>query len=203
MVVTHLLERLSFLPLAKKRPVPFARMAPVPVSPGGDRPEVAHCDAQQARIRDHYIRARFPGLFRTAAELESSESVIQAARLLFEEDDMDAAFEVVELCLEQGPNEPVRLAGLALSFLVRDAMRFAADALRFRAAHPDSAAWEEIARLGRALVPGNEIFRGGLDLRGHDEPWPDLPHWIHAPRDLTVDGAAAHFHRAMSRGHPK
>jgi hypothetical protein len=93
----------------------------------------------------------------------------------------------------------VRLAALELAFLARDPERFAALARALRTSTPQSEAWPEIARLGRALAPGEALFADAEAAGNHDHygPWPNLPNWIQAPWDLTAECIAADFHRAM------
>jgi hypothetical protein len=166
--------------------------------------QVPDGDARARRIRDRYVRARFPGVVRDAADLHSVETVIKSARLYFEDGQADLAFELIDCALEENPRaEAVWLARLELVFLRRDAAGFAACARAFRDMHPASAAWEEVARLGRALSPGDGLFGPASGPREHDHygPWPHTPNWIQASWDLTADVAAIDFHRAIvSRG---
>ena len=159
-------------------------------------------DAKARRIRDRYITARFPGVARAAADLESSERVIKAARLFFEDGDLESALELLDLAIEQNSRaEALWLAQIEILFLSRDASRFVECARAFHAMHPASEAWPEIGRLGRALVPGEPLFGESSGPRDHDHygPWPDLPNWIQANWDLTAEVVAADFHRLMKR----
>ena len=157
-------------------------------------------DAKTRRIRDRYIGARFPGIARAAADLENPARVIKAARLFFEDGDLDSALELLDLAIEQDSRaEALWLAQLEIVFLTRDAARFVECARAFHAMHPASESWEEVARLGRALAPGEPLFGKESGPRGHEHygPWPDLPNWIQASWDLTAEVVAADFHRLM------
>jgi hypothetical protein len=159
-------------------------------------------DARRRKIRDRYISARFHGVARCAADLESADKVIKSARLYFEEDESAAALELLELAIEEIPHESsLWLARLEILFLTRDRDAFVAGARAFREAHPANDAWTEIERLGRALAPGERLFGEVVAARDHEHygPWPHLPNWIQAPWDLTAEVVAADFHRAMSR----
>ena len=159
-------------------------------------------DGVRRRIRDRYVGARFPGVARSAAELASASRVIKAARLYFEEEDVESALELLQLAVEEAPREAsLWLARLEILFLARDAAGFIACAREFRALHREHAAWDEVLRLGRALAPGEVLFTEGAGPRAHDHygPWPDLPNWIQAPWDLTGEILASDFHRAMDR----
>ncbi len=159
-------------------------------------------DARRAKIRDRYVSVRFAGVARSAADLQDAARVIKASRLAFEEGHPDSALELLELAVEQNPFEKsLWLAELEMSFLLRDAERFVDSARAFRAAHPASAEWSEVERLGRALAPAETLFGARQGPRAHEHygPWPNLPNWIQAPWDLTAEIVAADFRRAMLR----
>ena len=186
-----------------------SRLAPMPVPSSaandeGEDPRLL--EPRRRKIRDRYISARFPGVARSGADLESSARVVKAARLYFEEDDIDTALELLQLAIEEAPHEsPLRLAHLELLFLARDADGFVQAATSFASAHPGHEAWSEVARLGRAIAPDEALFGPTLGPRDHDHygPWPHLPNWIQAPWDLTSEVVAVDFHRAMARALPR
>ena len=159
-------------------------------------------DARCRRIRDRYISARFPGVARCAADLESPERVIKSARLYFEDGQVDTALELLDVAIEQDSRaESLWLAQLEILFLGRNAARYVECARAFRALHPASDAWAEVARLGLALAPKESLFGTAHGPRDHDHygPWPDLPNWIQANWDLTAEVVASDFHRILKR----
>ncbi|HUQ29881.1 MAG TPA: hypothetical protein VM051_14890 [Usitatibacter sp.] len=159
-------------------------------------------DARSRRIRDRYIGARFPGVARSSADLESPTRVVKAARLYFEDGQSDTALELLDIAIEQDSRaEALWLAQLEILFLGRNAPRFIETARAFRAMHPASEAWSEVARLGRALAPKESLFGLASGPRDHDHygPWPDLPNWIQANWDLTAEVVAADFHRILKQ----
>lgn len=159
-------------------------------------------DPRRRKIRDRYISARFPGVARSAADLESADRVIKSARLYFEEDESATALELLELAIEEIPHESsVWLARLEILFLIRDRDGFVEAARAFRLAHPAHDSWTEVERLGSAIAPGEALFGAVRGPREHEHygPWPHLPNWIQALWDLTAEVVAVDFHRAMSR----
>jgi hypothetical protein len=159
-------------------------------------------DARCRRIRDRYIGARFPGVARSSADLESPSRVVKAARLYFEDGQVDTALELLDIAIEQDSRaEALWLAQLEILFLGRNAPRFVETARAFRAMHPASEAWSEVARLGRALMPKEALFGPSSGPREHDHygPWPDLPNWIQANWDLTAEVVASDFHRILKQ----
>jgi hypothetical protein len=159
-------------------------------------------EAQRARIRDRYLAARFPGVARTGADLLETERIIVAARLYFEERKSDRAIELLGLAAAQCPaDESLPLAQLEIAFLAQEPALYVTLAASFHAAHPASTQWDEVARLGRAIAPGEALF-GAADAprdTDHYGPWPDMPNWIQAPWDLTAEVRATEFHQAMAR----
>ncbi len=159
-------------------------------------------DARCRRIRDRYISARFPGVARSAADLESADRVVKSARLYFEDGQVDTALELLDVAIEQDSRaQALWLAQLEILFLGRNAARFVECARAFRALHPVSDAWAEVSRLGLALAPKESLFGTANGPREHDHygPWPDLPNWIQANWDLTAEVVASDFHRILKR----
>ena len=182
-----------------------AAAAPVPApreARGADDP--AGFDPMRRKIRDRYIGARFAGLARSGADLQDTDRLIKAARLAFEEENVEAALELLDLGIEQNAREPrLWLAKLEILSLVRSAARFTAAARAFREAFASHPQWPDVMRLGRALAPEEALFGGAQnDRTDHYGPWPDTPNWILAPWDLTAEVIAAEFHATMAAERP-
>lgn len=159
-------------------------------------------DGRARRLRDRYISARFPGVARSAADLECVERVIKCARLYFEDGQLPAALELLDMAIEQDSRaEALWLAEIEILFLSRDAERFVECARAFRALHGASEQWAEVARLGHAIAPAEALFgtKGAPRGNEHYGPWPDLPNWIQANWDLTSECLGADFHRLLER----
>lgn len=158
-------------------------------------------DAKRAKLRDRYIAIRFPGVAQSSADLQDAERVIKGARLYFEEQKFDRADELLDLAIGQaGSAKMLRLARLELAYLRRDAEGYTEFARDFTSAHPGSAEWLEVARLGRALAPAETtLFGNAQAARAQDSygPWPDMPNWLQASWDLTPEVLGADFHREM------
>ncbi|QJR15483.1 hypothetical protein [Usitatibacter palustris] len=197
----------------KAAPLQFQAKAPVAAAPtvAPPAPRVAAAaapaaaaakgDGMRTQLRDRYIAARFPGTVPSAAAFADTEGIVTIARLLFEEDRYDDAQELLQLAISLAPSpRPLELERLEITYLRRDADRYVMLARQFRDANPESREWEDIARLGRALAPGNVLFASGRNAdRPHEHygPWPHTPNWIHASWDLTNEVLATEFHQAM------
>jgi hypothetical protein len=168
------------------------------------RPIESAPDRHRAHLRDRYIAARFPGVFRKEADLAVTEYVIKVARHLLEEGNFGLAAELFALAIPLSPDKlALRLAQIEIAFLARDRGLFISLARSLRAAHPEAVEWKDVVRLGWTLAPDEELFAGHKPLRAeeHYGPWPEMPNWIQASWDLTYEVLAAEFHRAV-RVHP-
>ena len=194
-------------PAAAPKPVAAAPVAPAVLewtTPQATTSETPSPDEWQARLRDRYIAARFPGLMKGVEGLREVEQVINVARLYFEESKLDRAHELIELAVAEMPaDKSLRLAGLELAFLCGDPAHFTELARAFQAAIAGAPEWNEVCRLGRALSPAEPLFGAAPGAAAHSHshygPWPDTPNWIQASWDLTGEVLAADFHRALAR----
>ena len=195
---------------AAKRPV--ARPPRVPRPPKSVdldalpvRPRQQPTEAMRRKIRDRYLAVRFPGAPHTDEELRDSAGVIKAARLYFEDEDLDRACELLEFAADANTtDESTWLAHLEMLFLKRKATNFTRLAKRFHDRFPGSGRWSEILRLGLRLAPEESIFLEAhpreAAIDEHYGAWPQVQNWIQAPFDLTGDVLAAEFHAKMRGG---
>lgn len=218
MTLTHLLNRFrdamasDATPAPAPKPAERPRAARTPPRPAPDawlntthRPK-AEPDLQvRKRIRDRYLAVRFPGAPHTDEELRDSAAVIKAARLYFEDDDIDRACELLECATDvNAKDETPWLAHLEILYLKRKARAFTPLAKRFHEHFPNSGRWPEVLRLGFRLDPEDPAFRLARPHEAtgdeHYGAWPQVQNWIQAPFDLTGDVLAAEFHAKMRGG---
>jgi hypothetical protein len=188
-----------------RRPAPRAPALEALAWDGASEGPSPRPSSVQARIRDRYIAARFPGAMRNASDLASPLRVIDVARLYFEEGESDCAHDLLEMAIEVSPRHaPLRLAQIEIAFLGRDGPRLLRAARGLHEALPQCPQWADVQRLGRALLPDEGLFGECSGARDHEHygPWPDTPNWIGASWDLTGDVRAAEFHHAMTRTSP-
>ena len=190
-------------PLAAHRQQPAAQRKPPMTTPRletiewTEPPETTGKRELEAKLRDRYAAARFPGVFDGAGV----DHIIGTARHYFEEEEFDRAQELLALAIARSPDEPrLRLAQIEIAFLMREPSLFVRLAAEFQAAHAGHPAWGDVARLGHAIAPEEPRFALHPGTRSHDHygPWPDMPNWIDASWDLTSEVLAADFHRAMN-----
>lgn len=219
MTLAHLLNRFrdavageTVPPEAAKKPVERPRPArPVAPHPEDGWKTLSHHPkaepdlAARRKIRDRYLAVRFPGAPHTTEELRDSATVIKAARLYFEDEDIERACELLECAADVNANDETPwLAHLEILYLKRKAVPFAALARRFHEHFPNSGRWPEILRLGLRLAPDDALFHSArpreADIDEHYGAWPQVQNWIQAPFDLTGDVLQAEFHAKMRGG---
>jgi hypothetical protein len=158
-------------------------------------------DATRQRILERYIGARFTGVAVRGEDFLDAPRIVKAARLFFEDRQIERAVELLKLATEVNPaHEAPWLAMLEILFLGSDSAGYARAARRFASSHPASENWPVIRSLGRKLGLDDSVITQGLS---HVErypnygPWQGLPNWIQAPWDLTNDAALAELHSRL------
>ncbi len=158
-------------------------------------------DATRQRILERYIGARFTGVAARSEDFLDAPRIVKAARLLFEDGQIERAVELLLLATEVNPaNEAPWLAMLEILFLGANAAAYARAARRFAITHAGSQSWPQIRQLGRKLGLDDAVISKGM---AHHErfpnygPWGGLPNWIQAPWDLTGDAALAELHARL------
>jgi hypothetical protein len=195
---------------AKKEPRRMAVRVPQAPAAGAHhaalpRPIAQTSEAVRRRIRERYLAVRFPGAPHSDSELQDNATVIKAARLYFEDGDIDRACELLEFAADaNAADELPWLAHLEILYLKRKGPAYTALAKRFHERFPQSGRWPEILRLGLRLEPEEPLYRLAHPHEAlpdeHYGAWPQVQNWIQAPFDLTGDVLAAEFHAKMRGG---
>jgi len=152
---------------------------------------------------DRYLAVRFPGAPHTVDELRDSATVIKAARLYFEDEDLDRAASCSSS--RQTPTRRTSRPGSPPRDAIpqRKAPAFTRLAKRFHEHFPNSGRWSEILRLGLRLARRNRPSSTPIRASRHRRTLrrvPQVQNWIQAPFDLTGDVLAAEFHAKMRGG---
>ena len=180
--------------------VPETRFAPVVALP----PHIAvplDPALRAAEYKKAYILGRFPEIAAGNIVLGNPASVIEAARIFYQDDHNPAkAVELLRIALATDP-EQVRLWLALFEILSLESMagEFADLAERYYstcAGHKDSH-WPRIAALGRALEPGNPLYRGD-DLPPVDR---SNPNWLNSPLDMMGDALALELRTRVLESH--
>lgn len=140
------------------------------MSPAGTAPD----ERRDPKIRDAYVRARFPGLARGSADLGRADRVIEGARQYFSEGRPARALELLEMATRERPDlASLWVARLELLLLADRDDEFLEVAKAFVESHPRTGLADEMALLGQSLratvVDGGRAILAGA-TRGWFDP---------------------------------
>jgi hypothetical protein len=162
-----------------------------------------------ATLRKRYIEQRFPEIASGAIALSDPDSVVKAARLLYEDGALPRAVELLQYATEQNPDEQKHWLALFEIFrLERLKGQFADLAQRFRDRHGHEANWRKVQFFGREVDPGNPLYRDlavGIETIKFEAGVPPAPvtfdpiaeNWLNAPMDFANELLMADLRRAL------
>lgn len=161
-------------------------------------------------LRRRYLEERFPEIANGALDLGDPDSVVKGARLFYEDGALPRAVELLQLALEERPDEPKPWLALFEIFRLENlAGEFGALAARFRERHGTSDNWRKVQYIGRELDPQNPLYRDdafdSLETIGYPNAAksraivfdPLAENWLNAPMDFTSDALAAELRAAL------
>lgn len=140
----------------------------------------------QEELRRRYMEERFPEIVNGALVLEDADSVVNAARLLYEDGAVPRAIELLQFAIEQDAGR--QAPWLALFEIFRRERlvgEFGRLARRFAEAHDTSPAWRKVLRIGRDMDPGDALYQGPDAASAYDPVQED---WL---RSAAANGDAA------------
>ena len=140
----------------------------------------------QEELRRRYMEERFPEIVNGALALEDADSVVNAARLLYEDGAVPRAIELLQFAIEQDAGR--QAPWLALFEIFRRERlvgEFGRLARRFAEAHDTSPAWRKVLRIGRDMDPGDALYQGPDAASAYDPVQED---WL---RSAAANGDAA------------
>jgi pilus assembly protein FimV len=141
-----------------------------------------------------YLRERFPEIAQGSLRLDKPDSLIQAARLYYQEDNNSAkAAELLEYAIGEYPNE-VRpwLAVFEIYRLENRKADFANLALRFKAKFEHGGYWPKVQAIGRQIDAENSLYVAQEFDTEHSNVddaaiSAEAENWLNAPLDFTQD----------------
>ncbi len=158
-----------------------------------DRPD-------EDRVRRlQYMYERFPELMSRTVSIDDADSVINAARLYYEEGQADRACELLTFGIEERPQE-VRfwLAQFEIFRLENRAADFSELAAKFHVLFSYSPSWPKVRHIGHELDPANPLFAAGRDLLAGDSHFdPVVENWLNSPMDFTADALLSDLRREI------
>jgi pilus assembly protein FimV len=142
----------------------------------------------QAELRRRYMEERFPEIVNGGLVLDDPDSVVNAARLLYDDGAVPRAIELLQFAIEQDAGrEAPWLALFEIFRRERLVGEFGRLARRFGEAHDGSPAWRKILRIGRDMDPGDALYHGPDAAASFD---PEQEDWLRASA-AQGDGALA------------
>ena len=161
-------------------------------------------------LRRRYLGERFPEIENGTLDIANPDSVVQGARLFYEDGSLPRAVELLQFAIEERPGEMKPWLALFEIFRLENlAGEFGTLASRFREHHGASDAWRKVQFIGREIDPQNPLYRddtfNGLETIGHLQEAraraiafdPLAENWLNAPMDFTSDALATELRRAL------
>jgi hypothetical protein len=145
-----------------------------------------------AELRRRYLAERFPEIANGALVLEDPRSVVNAARLLYEDAAAPRAIELLHFAIEQ--DSTAIAPWLALFDIFRRERltgEYAQLAARFAEQHGETAEWPKVRSVGRSIDPDHPLYEGA-EFGAAD---PQAEGWLRRP-----GGDAPHPLAAKLRG---
>ncbi len=150
-----------------------------------------------------YMHGRYPELQTNTVSIDDADSVINAARLYYDESDKgsgaDKACELLTFAVEERPQQ-VRywLAQFEIFRLENRVSDFSALASKFHVLFSHTPSWPKVRHIGHELDPGNTLFAGGsTPLAGEMRFDPIAENWLNAPVDFTSDALMSDLRQAL------
>jgi pilus assembly protein FimV len=127
-----------------------------------------------------YMHERYPELAARTVSIDEPESVIHAARLYYEDNQLGKACELLIYAVEERPQE-VRfwLAQFELFRLEKMAPQFTDLAQKFELLLGADKSWQKVQQVGFGLDPSNPLFAEGAN--GSDQFDAAAENWLDAP----------------------
>ncbi len=154
--------------------------------------------------RLQYMYERYPELMTHTVSIDDADSVINAARLYYEEDHLDKACELLTFGVEERPQETrFWLAQFEIFRLENMVAEFAELASKFYVLFGNSPAWPKVRHIGHELDPTNTLFAAaGRDaLAGEMHFDPVAENWLNAPMDFTSEALTSDLRLALFDDH--
>jgi hypothetical protein len=160
-------------------------------------------------LRRRYIEERFPEISKGVIALDDPKSVIKAARLFYEDREIERAVELLQYAIERNPAEVKPwLALFEIYRLERLDAPYAALARRFEAQHGATPWWPKVQYFGREIDSGNKLYQdfrgletiGPRGARAASTFDPIAENWLNAPMDFENEVLANDMRKSLLAG---
>ena len=148
--------------------------------------------------RLRYMQERYPELAARTVSIDEPESIIDAARLYYEENQLGKACELLIYSVEERPQE-IRywLAKFELFRLEKMSRQFGELADKFQLLFGNTDAWPKVRDIGHELDSGNPLFAAstGTGTTSTEKFDPATENWLNA--QASSDASAQHISQAL------
>lgn len=148
--------------------------------------------------RLRYMQERYPELAARTVSIDEPKSIIDAARLYYEENQLAKACELLIYSVEERPQE-IRywLAKFELFRLEKMSRQFGELADKFQLLFGNTDAWPKVRDIGHELDPGNPLFAAatGTGTTSPEKFDPANENWLNA--HASSDVSAQHISQAL------
>ncbi len=146
-------------------------------------------NSPESRVRRlKYMAERFPELGSGTVSIDDSASVINAARLYYDEKQADKAIELLTFGVEERPQQlALWLALFEVYRLENMAVPFTELATKFHVLFASSPEWPKVRHIGYELNPYEHLFAEAVEgvLMG-ESPFDSMQdNWLNAPVDMS------------------
>jgi hypothetical protein len=152
------------------------------------------------RIRRlQYMYESYPELAANTISIDDADSMINAARLYYEEGATERATELLNFGLEERPQETrYWLAQFEIYRLERRVAEFAALAAKFNVLFGHTDDWPKVRHVGHELDPANPLYAAAGRATLADERFDPLAeNWLNAPVDAQAHELAQDLRQAL------
>lgn len=157
--------------------------------------------------RLQYMHERYPELQTNTVSIDDADSVINAARLYYDESDKgsgaDKACELLTFAVEERPQQfRYWLAQFEIFRLENRVADFSALASKFHVLFSHTPSWPKVRHIGHELDPSNTLFAGGIAPLATEMRFdPIAENWLNAPMDFTSDALMSDLRQALLDDH--
>ncbi len=155
--------------------------------------------------RQRYMEERFPELAHRSISVDEPDSIIDAARHHYEENQLQRASELLTYAFEERPGQlRFWLALFEIYRLEGRITEFGELAARFKNVHGGTDAWPKVQYIGRDLDPGQPLYSASLGRLGvpMDADFDAISeNWLNVPMDFTSDVLMIELRQSLMAEH--
>jgi pilus assembly protein FimV len=166
-------------------------------------PELREGQTPEDRLqRLRYMEERLPELASKTVSVDEPDTVINAARSYFEEDQQARACELLIFATEERPQE-IRywLAQFEIYRVEKLARPYSELAGKFKKLFGHTHVWNKVRHVGHELDPTNTLFAAGGEATESEQFDPNAENWLNAPNAGITNALGADLRNALFEDH--